>query len=103
MNMENKENKYKMTHEECKCTKQDFIDSLMYLPSYEIEKMLEVGYVEAVCENCGTEYKVLMDELQKALSSKITNCASSCSDCSMGCNITEEEFLKSVEENKNKQ
>ena len=46
---------YKLTHEECGCTKEQFIKSLVYLPSESIREIFEDGYVEATCETCGTE------------------------------------------------
>lgn len=67
--MDNK--KYKMTHEECGCTKQEFIESLVYLPSESIKEIFEKGYVEATCENCGTEYNVDIKEIEKVLDTKL--------------------------------
>lgn len=63
--------KYKLTHEECGCTKKDFIESLVYLPSESIKQIFEEGYVEATCENCGAEYKVDIKEIEEVLDTEL--------------------------------
>lgn len=63
--------KYKLTHEECGCTKKEFIESLVYLPSESIRQIFEEGYVEATCENCGAEYKVDIKEIEEVLDTKL--------------------------------
>lgn len=62
---------YKLTHEECGCTKEQFIKSLVYLPSESIREIFEDGYVEATCETCGTEYKVDIKEIEEVLDKKL--------------------------------
>lgn len=63
--------KYKMTHEECGCTKKEFIESLVFLPSESVRQIFEEGFVEATCENCGTEYKVDIKEIEEVLDKKL--------------------------------
>ena len=89
---ENKEEikKYKLTKEECGCTIEDFINSLKFLPKPALLSMIEEGKIEAVCENCGTEYKIEGEELNKVKiiaenSTSISGCDASCCDGCFGC------------------
>lgn len=81
-----------ISHEECGCTKEDFADALVYLPTKEIEEILEKGFVEGECANCGTKYKIEENELEEILKNNefsALGCNLSCSgcpsDCSMDC------------------
>ena len=52
--------------------------------------MIEEGKIEAVCENCGTEYKIEGEELNKVKiiaenSTSISGCDASCCDGCFGC------------------
>ena len=51
--------------------------------------LLNQGFVEAECENCGTEYRIEKEELEKIVQ-EITNmdisCDTSlCNTCDIGC------------------
>lgn len=87
---ENREKEYKLTHEECGCTKSDFVNSLRFLPSEALLSMVEDGSIEAVCENCGTEYVIEGEELEDIKkmaerSTSISGCDVSCCDGCSGC------------------
>ena len=75
MENQNKEEKkhFHQTHEECGCKREDFIDSLNYIPS----------------ENCGTEYRIEKEELEKIVKEitemNISCDTSLCSTCDIGC------------------
>ena len=91
MENKNKEEKkhFHQTHEECGCKREDFIESLNYIPREDLQKLLFQGYVEAECENCGTEYRIEKEELEKIVQ-EITNmdisCDTSlCNTCDIGC------------------
>lgn len=82
--------KYKLTKEECGCTVDDFVNSLRFLPKEALLSMIEEGKIEAVCENCGTEYKVDGEELNRVKtiaenSTSISGCDVSCCDGCSGC------------------
>lgn len=89
---ENKEKvEYKLTNEECGCTMADFINSLRFIPKDALLAMVEEGKIEAVCENCGTEYKIQGEDLEKVKemaenSTSISGCDVSCCDGCSGCN-----------------
>lgn len=89
--MEEKEEKeYKLTQEECGCTMNDFINSLRFLPKEVLLTMVEEGKIEAVCENCGTEYKIEGEDLDKVRemaesSTSISGCDAICCDGCSGC------------------
>ena len=81
--------KFPQTHKECGCKREDFIESLNYIPREDLQKLLLQGYVEAECENCGTEYRIEKEELEKIVQ-EITNmdisCDTSlCNTCDIGC------------------
>ena len=87
MENQNKEEKkhFHQTHEECGCKREDFIDSLNYIPREDLQKLLLQGYVEAECENCGTEYRIEKEELEKITEMNISCDTSLCSTCDIGC------------------
>ena len=91
MENQNKEEKkhFHQTHEECGCKREDFIDSLNYIPREDLQKLLLQGYVEAECENCGTEYRIQTEELEKIVKEitemNISCDTSLCSTCDIGC------------------
>lgn len=81
---------YKLTHEECGCTLDDFINSLRFLPKNVLMTMIAEGKIEAICENCGTEYKIEGEDLEKVKkmaenSTTISGCDMSCCDGCFGC------------------
>ncbi len=81
--------KFPQTHEECGCKREDFIESLNYIPREDLKVLLNQGFVEAECENCGTEYRIEKEELEKIVQ-EITNmdisCDTSlCNTCDIGC------------------
>ena len=85
------EKKYKLTKEECGCTVDDFVNSLRFLPKEALLSMIEEGKIEAVCENCGAEYKIDGEELNRVKtiaenSTSISGCNASCCDGCSGCN-----------------
>lgn len=87
---EKQEKKYKLTKEECGCTMDDFINSLRFLPKEALLKMIEEGKIEAICENCGTEYKIEGRDLERVRkmaenSTSISGCDISCCDGCSGC------------------
>ena len=45
--------------------------------------MIEEGSIEAVCENCGTEYKIEGEDLEKI--KKMTESSTSISGCDLSC------------------
>ena len=78
MEDKNKEDKSShKTHEECGCKRED------------LQKLLLQGYVEAECENCGTEYRIEKEELEKIVREitemNISCDTSLCSTCDIGC------------------
>lgn len=90
---ESKETKkeYKLTKEQCGCTMADFMNSLKFLPKEALLKMIEEAKIEAVCENCGTEYNIEGEDLEKVKeiaenSTSISGCDLSCCDGCTGCN-----------------
>lgn len=74
---------YKLTHEECGCKMEDFVNSLRFLPKNVLISMIEEGSIEAVCENCGTEYKIEGEDLEKI--KKMTESSTSISGCDLSC------------------
>ena len=69
--------KFPQTHKECGCKRED------------LKVLLNQGFVEAECENCGTEYRIEKEELEKIVQ-EITNmdisCDTSlCNTCDIGC------------------
>lgn len=103
--MEEKEEKtYPMTHEKCGCKREDFIDSLNYLPRKELQILLNQGYVEAVCESCGTEYRVEKEELEKIVQEIMGLDAmcdlTLCNTCDVGC--FDESNLEEIQGKKSK-
>ncbi len=86
----NEDKKYKMTKEECGCTIDDFINSLKFLPKPVLMQMVSEGKIEATCDNCGTEYKIEGEELERVKeiaenSTNISGCDISCCDGCTGC------------------
>ena len=55
----------------------------------DLQKLLLQGYVEAECENCGTEYRIEKEELEKIVREitemNISCDTSLCSTCDIGC------------------
>ena len=84
-----KKKDFPKTHEECGCKREDFIDSLNYIPREDLQKLLLQGYVEAECENCGTEYRIEKEELEKIVKEitemNISCDTSLCNTCDIGC------------------
>lgn len=83
---------YKLTHEECGCTLDDFMNSLRFLPKNVLLSMIEEGSIEATCENCGTEYKIEGKDLDKVKeiaenSTTISGCNLTCCDGCPGCDL----------------
>lgn len=90
---------YKMTHSECGCKREDFIDSLFYLPDEYINELLRKGIVEAECENCGKQYVVEKEELEKIfkdVKKRLEYGSSLCETCFLSddCSKTDEEKCK---------
>ena len=81
--------KFPKTHKECGCKREDFIESLNYIPREDLKVLLNQGFVEAECENCGTEYRIEKEELEKIVKEitemNISCDTSLCSTCDIGC------------------
>ena len=91
MENQNKEEKkhFHQTHEECGCKREDFIESLNYIPREDLQKLLLQASVEAECDNRGIAYTIEKEELEK-IAKEITemniSCDTSlCSTCDIGC------------------
>lgn len=85
-----KENKYPKTHEQCGCTKEDFVGSLKYLSREELQNLKMQGYVEAICDECGTEYRVENEELDEVIKNIIDEDlepGEACKTCFLDCDI----------------
>ena len=64
-------------------------EEVKYIPREDLQKLLLQGYVEAECENCGTEYRIEKEELEKIVKEitemNISCDTSLCSTCDIGC------------------
>lgn len=89
-NMEKEKQEYPLTHEECGCTLEDLYQGLEYLPAEELLQILEEGKLEASCGNCGQNYVLKgqdLDKIKQIIKRKDMQTIGSCAGCSLSCPI----------------